>query len=785
MKNIIFGAFLLCGTPVFAQSGFELPERGFFSDKPAANWEHSLLSGNGTMGIMTIGEPYRETFIVSHSSLFRPNKVPDHYIDQAKRIPYMRQLLLEGKYKEAGDVITTMRAECDYPDFGRDPFITGFDLSIVQTKGTPARYQRKVNFETAENITEWTDENGYFIRKAFVSRADSIIAVSLNGDGKINCSIAFEQRNQLDKNGEKVKPVGFSSMSSGVENGWLVFRARYENENIYNPYQGYESAGRVISKGGKQVVEGDRIVITGADEVTVLLKIEPVKKGEKTLIAALQTFINSKSQNYADLLARNQPVHNALFGKVKLNLNADPSDLALSTDALIRKSDGAQTLPLAMIERAFEAGRYNIICSTGTHPPNLLGLWSGTWNANWAGSYTLNGNLQTAIAFILAGNTPSLMQSYFDFNARNMDGFRRNAKELFGCRGFHVPAQMTVSPLYTDFSKSYPHNCWAGSPGWTAWQYFDYYRYTGDVTFLQNTAYPLMKEAALFYEDFLAVEQDGKYLFFPSYSPENAPGGEGGNTVSINATMDIAIVKQLLRSCITAAKILHQDESQIETWQNMLSKMPDYQVSDDGYFREWLWPGLAESNRHRHASHLYPLYDEMPPEIIYDKRLRKAIEKTIDARYEFRKTQYNGMAFGMVHIALAAAHIGNALQTESAIHTLARDYWSTGLGSFHDKKGLFNMDISGGFPYLVSQALVYSEPGYLKLFPALPATWKEGSIQGLLLRGNVTLLSLNWNENDVDVILLSGTSETLNIELDGKIHSVKLEKNKPVLYKIR
>ncbi|MDR2848171.1 MAG: glycoside hydrolase N-terminal domain-containing protein, partial [Bacteroidales bacterium] len=751
--------------------------------KPAENWEHALLSGNGTMGIMTIGEPYKETLIVSHSSLFRPNKIPDHYIDQAKRLPQIRQLLLDGQYKEASQVITDMREECDYTGAHRDPFITGFDLSIAQTNGTPTRYQRKVNFETAETITEWTDENGYFIRKAFVSRADSIIAVSLKSGGKINCSIAFEQRNQLDEKGLKVQPVGFSSMSSDVENGWMVFRARYENENIYNPYQGYEGTGRVICRGGKQTVEGSRIVITNADEVTVLLKIAPVKKGEATIVPALQAFINSKSNNYNELASRNLIVHNALFSKVRLNLNAAQSDLALSTDALIKKSDDAQTLPLAMIERAFEAGRYNIICSTGTNPPNLLGLWSGTWSAPWAGSYTLNGNLQTAIAFILAGNTPSLMQSYFDLNASRMDGYRRNARELFGCRGFNVPAQMTVSPLHTDFSGFFLHNCWVGGTGWTAWQYFDYYRYTGDVEFLRNTAYPLMKEAAAFYEDFLTLGKDGKYLFSPSYSPENAPNTDiGGNAATINATMDVAITKQLLRSCITAAKILQQDEQLVTIWQDMLPKMPNYEVSEDGYFREWLWHGLAENNRHRHASHLYPLYDEMPPEIIYNETLRKAIEKSIDARYDFRK-KASGMAFGMVQAALAAAHIGNASQTEYAINVLARGYWTTGMGSYHDEKGCFNMDISGGFPYLVSQALTYSEPGYLKLFPALPATWKEGSIQGLLLRGNV-VLNLSWDEGNVEVSLLSATSGSMKIELNGKIHTVQLTKDKPVLYKL-
>ncbi|MDR3245484.1 MAG: glycoside hydrolase family 95 protein, partial [Prevotellaceae bacterium] len=292
-----------------------------------------------------------------------------------------------------------------------------------------------------------------------------------------------------------------------------------------------------------------------------------------------------------------------------------------------------------------------------------------------------------------------------------------------------------------------------------------------------------MKEAAAFYEDFLTVEKDGKYVFTPSYSPENAPGRENGNPTSINATMDIMAAKQLLLSCIDAAGILKQDAGLVKTWQKMLTKMPDYQVSADGYFREWLWPGLEESNNHRHASHLYALYDEIPREIVENPALKKAVEKTIDARYDFRKRSA-GMAFGMVHEGLAAAHTGNARQTEYAVNILAKDFWATGMASYHDPGITFNMDISGGFPYLVSQSLVYSEPGYLKLLPALPAAWKEGSIEGLLLRGNIILQKLSWTENSVEITLLAANSGTIKIESGGKTKSVKVIKNKPVTYKL-
>jgi hypothetical protein len=111
-----------------------------------------------------------------------------------------------------------------------------------------------------------------------------------------------------------------------------------------------------------------------------------------------------------------------LFKRVKLDLNANESDRALPTEQLIKKSrEGVP--PLAMLEKAFNAGRYNIISSTRNHLPNLQGLWSGTWSAPWYGSYTTNGNMETAIAFLMNGNTPSLMQAFFDFMDRNMDNF--------------------------------------------------------------------------------------------------------------------------------------------------------------------------------------------------------------------------------------------------------------------------------------------------------------------------------------------------------------------------
>lgn len=780
MKKILIILAMNMGISLSAQTPFTKPERGFNSELPAVAWEDAMLSGNGTMGIMAMGAPYDETIIVNHAMLYRPNPIPDDYLDQAERLPEIRKMLMNGNYKGACDEITLMRKECNY-EVARDPFITGFDVRIAQQTGTIANYQRGVDYQTAETITEWKDERGYCIRKAFVSRKDSVIAIVMESDHKINCTLSFERRDQRDKAGKLVMPEGFESMENEYRDGWFTFKALYANSNKHNPYSGYEGVGKAFVEGGMQYAAGNKMVITDADKITLLVKIAPTTKQDGTVIPAMQAAISDMTCNYKELVERNIPIHNTLFSAVRLNLNAPAEERALSSEEGVTRAKKGDN-SLAWIEKVFDAGRYNIICSTGSNPPNLQGLWSGTWSAAWSGSFTTNGNLPTAISFLLSGNTPSLMHAYFNQIHRLMDGFRENQQALFGMRGFHIPAQMTISPLVTDTSRGYPHSYWTAGAGWAAWQFFDYYQYTGDKEFLRTEAYPVMKEAAAFYEDFLTeVDEHGKSIFYPSYSPENAPGGERGNAATINATMDIMVTRQLLRSCIKAAQTLHCDGRQIKKWETMLAKMPDYQITRDGYLREWLWKDLPESNQHRHASHLYALYDELAPEFKNNAELCKAVSKSIDARLEMRRIHKGWvMAFGTAQMGMAAAHIGDAELVSECIDLLTRHYWTKGMASYHDPEGCFNMDISGGVPYVISQALAYSEPGYLKVLPALPERWKSGSIEGLRLRGNVVLQKLEWDNNQIDIELLAPHSGSVTVEWNGKSKKVKLQKGKTV-----
>jgi alpha-L-fucosidase 2 len=761
---IILVSHFACETQEKHPDFFIHPERGFTGNQPAENWQHGLLTGNGTTGAIVRGEPYNETITLSHERLYLPYKKTEEYMEMASHMQEIQKLCLAGKFIEATDMVPEMREEQSYFDI-RDPFIAAFNLQIQQPEDSIIRYQRSVNFMTAEAAVSVENQRHRFQRSAFASRSDDIIVVRLKGNKKLSAKFYFEGLVPRNDNEKKIVDEGIKSKQENVKEGLLYFQTLFANTNHFNPNIGYEGVGKVITKGGSRNNSESRIAVADADEILLLIKIRPILKTEtkETNFEKLVSDINKINPDYDQLLKSHVQIHSDLMSRVSLSLDAPEEDRKLPTEALIELSESKDN-PLAMVERAFDAGRYNIICSTGSNPPNLQGIWSATWLANWSGSFTTNGNLECAVAFNLMGNTPELMDAYFRYYDNRWDQFRENARLFKGTRGFHVPAQLTVSPRSTNFTARHPHCYWHAGAAWACQFYYDYYQYTGDKEFLANRAYPLMKEAAEFYEDFLIkTEVNDKLAFVPSYSPENSPITENMSPVTINATMDISAAKQLLRNLIKASKILSRDEDLQKTWSEIFSNLPDYEVGPYGSFREWLWPGLAEHHAHRHASHLYALYDERPKEIVDNPDLVKAVEYSIRRRFEHHKER-PVMAFGLVQLGLASAHIGNKDLTQEILNFLTKGYWTTGMGSFHNRNNLFNVDISGGFPHLCASSLVYADPGYIRFFPARPEQWKSGSVKGLLLRGGIKVKELTWNSENAKAILVSKTKQTVTVE---------------------
>ena len=788
-SNLLNSPLILLGLMVWFISGCSdnkqvsnIPIRGFWSEKPAQNWEQALVTGNGTMGALVMGQPISDTIMISHAKLYMPLHEPLPPVNSGVKLDSIRKMMFAGKYGEASQyVVDLSHREGWGGKRWTDPFVPAFDVLVRMVGDTIVNdYKRSVNFETAEAAVTWNGANGRYIRKVFASRSDTIVVISIKGPakGSLNCRIGLADRPKDNSWWQSLYNKTNRTTSVIAEQGWLLYSGSFD-QDWSGSLKGLAGAVKVLNKGGATELSGSEIVVKGADEVLLLIKVEPGFQKEELLNGTLQTRLREKvsaiKPDYAGILNRHVKIHGEMFNRTSLDLNGG-QDRNLSSEELLKRSS-KKPVP-ALLEKEFDAARYNILCATGIMPPNLQGIWAGTTAPPWSGDFTQNGNLEVAIAALMPGNMPELMDGFFKYQESLLPQYRENARLLFNARGIHVASRTSSHGLNNHFDRTWPMTFWTAGAAWMSGFFYDYYLYTGDIKFLKYRAMPFMKESALFYNDFLIPGADGKWVFIPSYSPENNPGNSP-DQACINATMDIMAAKQLYRNLIAAGTLLNLNSDTLTMWKSILSKMPDYQINPDGALREYSWDSLSDNYAHRHASHLYGLWDVTDPDIAANPKLLDACRKAVDERMKVRRQEDGGvMAFGMVQLALAAAAVGDSTAVEDMINWLGSVYWFPNLVTTHNPHELFNLDLSGGFPAVIIKSLVYSEVGKIALLPACPPGWESGEIKGILLRGQITVEYLRWNSEGIDVRLLSETNQTVKITArrSGEPTTVKLTK---------
>jgi len=724
------------------------------------------------MGALVFGYPHEETIIVSHSSIYMPLGEPKQPIDQYSRLTEIRRLLMDGKGREAAKIPVEQSFLEGYDGLvWSDPYIPAFDIKINQSPENISNYKRSLNFENGEAKVEWEQNGAKYIRSQFISRADSLMVIKVKAEEPFDISFCFEKRpvkwNEANYVNSRIKETDIYAKDNKL----------YYHTAFVFPYPGspggYDGIGRLINKGGTIVRKGDKLIVRGTDEVMLLVLIDTFNEDDTNSKINIENKLDSINLNYDELLERHTVIHSRLFNRVSFSLTGDSDDKG-GFDAEVMMQKARTTFDPAIVQKQFYASRYNILSATGKNPPNLQGIWGIEWKPPWSSDFTHDGNLPVAISSFLCSNMPELMLSYFDYHDSRLNDYRDNARSLYGCRGIQVPSHSSTRGWNVHFDSTWCLTFWNAGAAWAAHFYYDYWLYTHDISFLKDRAYPFMKEAALFFEDFMTIDDHGKYMFNPSYSPENNPANFPSQA-TINATMDVMVTKELFRNLVEAGKELHEKNSQIRKWNEILEKLPDYEVDSTGALREWLWDGYYENQNHRHISHLYAMYDMIDPEFVDNDELLSGVRKVVDERMKTRRNEEGGiMVFGLVQLAWVVANLGDASLEEEIIKMLSSHYWSNSLATYHDPEGLFNMDLSGGFQTVIIRALLYSEPGLLSIFPAKPPSWHKGSITGILARDQILVKDLNWNNNLINFKIESPKDQTVKIKLPTGYKLVKL-----------
>ena len=232
---------------------------------------------------------------------------------------------------------------------------------------------------------------------------------------------------------------------------------------------------------------------------------------------------------------------------------------------------------------------------------------------------------------------PELHEPLFDMIREVSVTGEKTAEEIYGAKGFvshhNVDLWRLSTPVGRKGKGTAGYAFWPMSSGWLCRHLFEHYEYGLDETFLKNTAWPLIRKAAEFYNDVLTENREGWLVFAPSTSPENTYIKDGARGVIAESTaMTMSIIREVFEECIKSARILGEEDAFTKELEEKLPRLKPLQIGADGRVLEWN-EELAEAEPgHRHISHVYALYPGNMADCDRTPQLAEAFRKTMEKR---------------------------------------------------------------------------------------------------------------------------------------------------------